>query len=63
MTAQQDRTRILAEAAGEAAERLAALVTAYEQAVEAGTAEEAAAAEATRRALVWAAATVKSPIA
>lgn len=46
VTAQQDRTRILAEAAGEAAEGLLALVTRYEQAVEAGTADEAAAAEA-----------------
>jgi len=45
VASQQDRTRILAEAAGEAAEKLLALVTAYEQAVEAGTAEEAAAAE------------------
>jgi len=46
VAAQQDRTRILAEAAGEAAEKLVALVTDYEQAVEAGTAEEAAGAEA-----------------
>ncbi|NBX29082.1 hypothetical protein EBR04_01300 [bacterium] len=45
VAAQQDRTRILAEAAGEAAEKLVALVTDYEQAVEAGTAAEAAAAE------------------
>ena len=46
VAAQQDRTRILAEAAGEAAEKLVLLVTAYEQAVEAGTPAEAAAAEA-----------------
>lgn len=46
VAAQQDRTRILAEAAGEAAEKLLALVTDYEQAVEAGTAEEADSAEA-----------------
>ncbi|GDX96541.1 hypothetical protein LBMAG47_22060 [Planctomycetia bacterium] len=46
VAAQQDRTRILAESAGEAAEKLVALVTEYEQAVEAGTAAEAAAAEA-----------------
>jgi hypothetical protein len=38
--AQQDRTRILAESAGEAAEKLLAVVTSYEQAVEAGTAAE-----------------------
>jgi regulator of protease activity HflC (stomatin/prohibitin superfamily) len=46
VAAQQDRTRILAEAAGEAAEKLVALVTSYEQAVEAGTAAEADAADA-----------------
>jgi regulator of protease activity HflC (stomatin/prohibitin superfamily) len=46
VAAQQDRTRILAEAAGEAAEKLAALVSDYEQAVEAGTGADAAAAEA-----------------
>lgn len=46
VAAQQDRTRILAEAAGEAAEPLVALVSDYEQAVEAGTTDEAAAAEA-----------------
>ena len=44
--AQQSRTRILAETAGEAAESLLRLVTAYEQATEAGTPAEAAAAEA-----------------
>ena len=46
VASQQDRTRILAEAAGEAAEKLLAVVTRYEQAVEAGTPEETAAAEA-----------------
>jgi len=46
VAAQQARTRILAEAAGEAADKLVALVTEYEQAVEAGTPAEAAAAEA-----------------
>ncbi len=43
---QQARTRILAETAGEAAEPLLELVVAYEQASEAGTPEETAAAEA-----------------
>jgi regulator of protease activity HflC (stomatin/prohibitin superfamily) len=45
VAAQQDRTRILAESAGEAAENLLAVVTRYEQAVEAGTAAETSAAE------------------
>jgi len=44
--AQQARTRILAETAGEAAEPLLELVVAYEQSSEAGTPEETAAAEA-----------------
>ena len=46
VASQQDRTRILAESAGEAAEKLLAVVTRYEQAVEAGTAAETSAAEA-----------------
>lgn len=46
VAAQQDRTRILAEAAGEAAEKLVVLVGDYEQAVEAGTADDAATAAA-----------------
>ena len=45
VASQQDRTRILAESAGEAAEKLLAVVTRYEQAVEAGTAAETSAAE------------------
>lgn len=44
VAAQQTRTRILAETAGEAAEALLDLVTSYEQAAEAGTASEADAA-------------------
>jgi len=45
VAAQQDRTRILAEAAGEAAEPLLQLVTRYEQATEADSAEESARAD------------------
>jgi membrane protease subunit HflK len=41
VAAQQDRARMLGEAAGEAADKLLLLVTQYEQAVEAGTMESA----------------------
>jgi membrane protease subunit HflK len=52
VAAQQDRARILGEAAGEAADPLLELVTAYEDAVEQGREESAAAAtEAIDRAL------------